>query len=167
MKFNNKIPLVKGVGFSSNFHNINKLGLGKAYASDNSTHIDGENLFIAGTKTARDVFSDWIKIPLGLTRYSTRYKEAEEVSKANPQVKNLIGHSLGSAVSDELLKAHPDKNLEIKAIYGSPFVDFTGKQSDNRYRHKFDPVSILDRKAKTVDLGLVSPLTAHGYSGYD
>ena len=42
MKFNNKIPLVKGVGFSSDFHNINKLGLGKAYASDNSTHIDGE-----------------------------------------------------------------------------------------------------------------------------
>jgi hypothetical protein len=166
MKFNNKIPLVKGVGFSSNFHNINKLGLGKAYASDNSTHIDGEDMYIAGTKTARDVFSDWIKIPLGLTRYSTRYKEAEEVLKANPQVKNLIGHSLGSAVSDELSKRNEAKQLNT-TLYGSPFVDFTGKQSDNRYRHKFDPVSILDRKAKTVDLGLVSPLEAHGYDQYD
>ena len=30
MKYNNKIiPLVKNVGFSSNFHNINKLGLVK------------------------------------------------------------------------------------------------------------------------------------------
>ena len=166
MKYNHKIPLVKGVGFSSNFHNINKLGLGKAYASDNSTHIDGDTLFIAGTKTARDVFSDWIKIPLGLTKYTKRYKEAEDVLKANPNVKKLVGHSLGSAVSDELRKQHPDKQLEIKALYGSPFVDFTGKQAENRFRHKFDPVSMLDRGSKTVDLGLVDPLTAHGYSGY-
>ena len=166
MKYNNKIiPLVKNVGFSSNFHNTNKLGLSKAYASDNSTHIDGDTLFIAGTKTARDVFSDWIKIPLGLTRYSKRYKEAEDALKANPQVKNLIGHSLGSAVSDELSKRNEDKQLKT-TLYGSPFVDFTGKQSDNRYRHKFDPVSILDRGSKTVDLGLVSPLKAHGYDGY-
>ena len=165
MKFNNKIPLVKNVGFSCNFHNINKLGLGKAYASDNSTHIDGGNMYIAGTKTAQDVFSDWIKIPLGLTRYSARYKEAEDALKANPQVKNLIGHSYGSAVSDELSKRNEAKQLKT-TMCGSPFVDFTGKQSDNRYRHKFDPVSILDRKAKTVDLGLVSPLEAHGYSNY-
>ena len=165
MKYITKIPLVKNVGFSSNFHNTNKLGLSKAYASDNSTHIDGDTLFIAGTKTARDVFSDWIKIPLGLTRYSKRYKEAEDVLKANPQVKNLIGHSLGSAVSDELSKRNEDKQLKT-TLYGSPFVDFTGKQSENRFRHKFDPVSILDRGSKTVDLGLVSPLKAHGYSDY-
>ena len=165
MKYNNKIPLVKGVGFSSNYRNINKLGLGKAYASDNSTHIDGDTLFIAGTKTARDVFSDWIKIPLGLTRYSQRYKEAEKVLAANPQVKNLIGHSLGSAVSDELSKRNGDKQLKT-TLYGSPFVDFTGKQSENRYRHRFDPISIMDRGSKTVDLGLVSPLKAHGYDGY-
>ena len=166
MKYNTKIiPLVKNVGFSSNFHNTNKLGLSKAYASDNSTHIDGDTLFIAGTKTMRDVFSDWIKIPLGLTRYSKRYKEAEDVLKANPQVKNLIGHSLGSAVSDELSKRSENKQLKT-TLYGSPFVDFTGKQSDNRFRHKFDPVSIMDRGSKTVDLGLVSPLIAHGYDQY-
>ena len=87
MKYNNKIPLVKNVGFGNNFHNINKLGLGKAYASDNSTHIDGDTLFIAGTKTTRDVLSDWIKIPLGLTRYSKRYKEAEDVLKAIHKLK--------------------------------------------------------------------------------
>jgi hypothetical protein len=166
MKYNTKIiPLVKNVGFGINFHNINKLGLSKAYASDNSTHIDGDTLFIAGTKTYQDVFSDWIKIPLGLTRYSKRYKEAEDVLKANPQVKNLIGHSLGSAVSDELSKRNEDKQLKT-TLYGSPFVDFTGKQSENRWRHKFDPISILDRGSKTVDLGLVDPLTAHGYDQY-
>ena len=166
MKYNNKIiPLVKNVGFSSNFHNTNKLGLGKAYASDSSTHIDGDTLFIAGTKTYQDVFSDWIKIPLGLTKYTKRYKEAEDVLKENPQVKNLIGHSLGSAVSDELSKRSENKQLKT-TLYGSPFVDFTGKQSENRYRHKFDPISFLDRGSKTVDLGLVDPLTAHGYDQY-
>ena len=93
MKYNTKIPQTKSVGFHNNFHNTNKLGLSKAYASDSSTHIDGDTLFIAGTKTTRDIFSDWIKIPLGLTRYSKRYKEAEDVLKANPQAKNLSGHS--------------------------------------------------------------------------
>ena len=166
MKFNNKIPSVKNVGFSSNFHNINKLGLSKAYASNNSTHIDGDTLFIAGTKTAMDVFSDWVKIPLGLTRYSTRYKEAEEVLKANPQVKNLVGHSYGSAVSDELSKRNESKQLNT-TMYGSPFVQLSGEKHENRFRHKFDPVSFLDRGAKTVDLGLVSPLKSHGYAGYD
>ena len=166
MKYNTKIPLVKNVGFSNNFHNTNKLGLGKAYASDSSTHIDGDTLFIAGTKSYQDVFSDWIKIPLGLTKYTKRYKEAEDVLKENPQVKNLIGHSLSSAVSDELRKAHPDRNLEIKAMYGSPFVQLSGQKHENRWRHRFDPISILDRGSKTVDLGLVDPLTAHGYMGY-
>ena len=164
MKYNNKIPLVKGVGFSSNFHNINKLGLGKAYASNESTHVDGENMYIAGTKTMRDVFSDWVKIPLGLTRYSQRYKEAEKVLAANPQVKNLIGHSLGSAVSDELSKRNEDKQLKT-TLYGSPFVDFTGKQSDNRYRHRGDLVSVLDRGSKVVG-GDINLLKAHGYDGY-
>ena len=165
MKYNNKIiPLVKNVGFSNNFHNTNKLGLSKAYASDNSTHIDGDTLFIAGTKTMRDVFSDWIKIPLGLTRYSKRYKEAEDVLKANPQVKNLIGHSLGSAVSDELSKRNENKQLKT-TLYGSPFVDFTGKQSDNRYRHRGDLVSVLDRGSKVVG-GDINLLKAHGYDGY-
>ena len=166
MKYNNKIPQTKSVGFHNNFHHQNKLGLDKAYASNNSTYIDGETLYIAGTKTRQDIFSDWVKIPLGLTKHTHRYKEAEDVLKANPNVKKLVGHSLGSAVSDELRKQHPDKQLEIKALYGSPFVDFTGKQSENRYRHKFDPISFLDRGSKTVDLGLVDPLTAHGYDQY-
>ena len=164
MKYNNKIPLVKGVGFSSNYHNINKLGLGKAYASNESTHVDGENMYIAGTKTMRDVFSDWVKIPLGLTRYSQRYKEAEKVLAANPQVKNLIGHSLGSAVSDELSKRSENKQLKT-TLYGSPFVDFTGKQSDNRYRHRGDLISVLDRGSKVVG-GDINLLKAHGYDGY-
>ena len=38
------------------------------------------------------------------------------------------------------------------------------KTHGNRFRHSWDPISMLDRDSKTVDIGLVSPLTAHGYS---
>ena len=37
----------------------------------------------------------------------------------------------------------------------------------NRWRTSGDFISILDRGAKTVDLGLANPLKAHGYDQYD
>ena len=166
MKYTNQIPKVKNIGLQNNFHYHNKLGLDKAYASDTATHIDGDTLYIAGTRNFRDVYDDITKLPFGLTKHADRYRQAEEVLKENPNVKKLVGHSLSSAVSDELRKAHPDRNLEIKAMYGSPFVQLSGDKHENRFRHRFDPISILDRGSKTVDLGLVSPLTAHGYSDY-
>ena len=167
MKYNNNIPQVKNIGLQINFHHTNKLGLAKAYASDSATHIDGDTMYIAGTRNIRDWYDDITKLPFGLTRHAHRYKQAEDVLKQNPQVKQLVGHSLSSAVSDELRKQHPDKQLELKALYASPFVDFGDKKHDNRFRHSWDPISMLDRGSKTVDIGLVSPLTAHGYSNYD
>ena len=166
MKYNNKIPLVKNVGFGTNFHYQNKLGLDKAYASDNATYIENDTMYIAGTRNMRDIFDDITKLPFGLTKHADRYRQAEQVLKENPNVKKLVGHSLSSSVSDELRKAHPDRNLEIKAMYGSPFVQLSGQKHENRFRHKFDPISFLDRGSKTVDLGLVSPLEAHGYDQY-
>jgi len=166
MKYTNQIPKVKNVGLQNNFHYHNKLGLDKAYSAHNATHIDGDTLYIAGTRNVRDIFDDITKLPFGLTKHADRYRQAEEVLKENPNVKKLVGHSLSSAVSDELKKAHPDRNLEIKAMYGSPFVQLSGDKHENRFRHRFDPISMLDRGSKTVDLGLVSPLTAHGYDQY-
>ena len=54
----------------------------------------------------------------------------------------------------------------VKALYASPFIDSGSKTHENRYRHKYDVISSLDRGAKTVDLGLVDPLKAHGYDNY-
>ena len=150
----------------NNVYCKNKLGLDKAYSAHSATHIDGDTMYIAGTRNFRDVYDDITKLPLGLTKHADRYRQAEEVLKENPNIKKLVGHSLSSAVSDELRKAHPDRNLEIKAMYGSPFIQLSGDKHENRFRHKFDPISILDRGSKTVDLGLVDPLTAHGYSDY-
>ena len=166
MKYKQNTPHVKNVGFHNNYHTKNKLGLDKAYASDTATYIENDIMYIAGTRNLRDWYDDITKLPFGLTKYAHRYKQADEVLKENPQVTKLVGHSLSSSVSDELRKQHPDKNLELKALYGSPFVDFSGQKHDNRYRHRGDFISMFDRGAKTVDLGLVNPYDAHGYDNY-
>ena len=167
MKYKQKKPQLKQVEFNDNdFHLRNKIGLDKAYAAESATHIEGDTLYIAGTRNKRDVWDDITKLPFGLTKYANRYKQAKEVLDENPQIKNLVGHSLASSVSDELRKQNPDRELNLKALYGSPFIDLGFTKHDNRYRHKFDPVSFLDRGSKTVDLGLVNPLTAHSYSDY-
>ena len=148
------------------FHYNNKLGLDKAYASKSGTHVEDGVMYIAGTRNVRDWYDDFTKLPFGLTKHAQRYKDAEQVLKDNPQVTQLVGHSLASSVSDELRKQHPGKKLELKALYGSPFIDWGSKQHENRFRHKFDPVSILDRGAQTVDIGVVNPLKAHDYDKY-
>ena len=165
MKYKQNIPQVKNVGFNNNFHYQNKVGLDKAYASENATYIKDDTMFIAGTRNLRDVYDDITKLPFGLTKYSDRYKQADDVLKDNPNVTKLVGHSLSSAVSDELRKAHPDRNLEIKAMYGSPFVQTSGQKHENRFRHQGDLVSMFDRGSKVVG-GDMNPLNAHGYDNY-
>ena len=141
MKYKQNKPQLKKVGFNDNeFHLRNKDGLDKAYAAESATHIEGDTLYIAGTRNKRDVWDDITKLPFGLTKHAHRYKQAKEVLDENPQIKNLVGHSLASSVSDELRKQNPDRELNLKALYGSPFVDLGFTKHDNRYRHKFDPV---------------------------
>ena len=158
MKFNNKI-LPKNVGF----HKINEIGLKKAYASDNKVHLDGDTAFIAGTSSWGDIYDDLTKIPFwGDVRNSTRYKQADEVLKQNPQVKKLVSHSLGSSVSLELEKNYPDKNYET-TTYGAPV--FIGLGKGDRYRHHGDPISMFDFNAKSVGFS-VNPWSAHSYENY-
>ena len=158
MKFNNKIS-PKNVGF----HKINEIGLKKAYASDNKVHVDGDTAFIAGTSSIGDWYDNFTKIPVwGDLRNSTRYKQADEVLKQNPQVKKLVSHSLGSSVSLELEKNYPQKNYET-TTYGAPV--FLGLGKGDRYRHRGDPISIFDFGAKNVGFS-VNPFSAHSYSDY-
>ena len=166
MKYNNKISHVKNIGLQNNFHYKNKLGLDKAYESSKSTYIDGDIMYIAGTEKLKDWYDNFTKLPFGLTRNSDRYRDAENALRENPQVKKLVTHSLGSSVGVELAKLHPENNLELKALYASPFIDFGSKTQENRFRHKYDPISMFDQGAKTVDIGLVDPLNAHKYQDY-
>ena len=167
MKYN--IKQVKSIGLqNNNFHLRNKIGLDKAYKAKSGTHVEDDVMYIAGTRNKRDIWDDITKLPFwGKTSKVDRYKSAEQVLKENPQIKSLVGHSLASSVSAELQKQYPNRQLNLKALYGSPFIDFGFQKHENRYRHKFDPVSILDRGSQVVDLRLVGPLTAHSYDKYE
>ena len=78
MTYNNTIPQVKNIGLQNNFHHTNKIGLAKAYASDKSTHIDGDTMYIAGAKTAKDWYDNFSKLYFNLTQNVDRYKDAEK-----------------------------------------------------------------------------------------
>ena len=79
-------------------------GLERAYADPHSTYVAGDTLYVAGTKFngPRDVWDD-LKIPFGLTNRSQRYEDASRVLKAMPQIKRIVGHSLGGAVALEIV----------------------------------------------------------------
>ena len=130
-----------------------KDGLDRAYASANKTFVAGDTLYVAGTSNLRDVMDDTL-IPLGQTRHSQRYGQAERTLKAMPQVRRVIGHSLGGAVALQLAKDH---GLESRT-FGAPVLSFSGGE---RYRNYGDPISTTDFGAHTSYAPRLNP---HSYA---
>ena len=149
---------MKSVGF----HKRNEIGLSNAYKSKNKLYVKDDTLFIAGTSNLQDVWDD-LKIPLRLTRFSQRYQDADNLLKANPQVKKLVGHSLAGSVSLELQKQQPDKNYDV-TTYGAPVLQMGG-QKNKRFRKAGDLISGLDDGAITYK-GSMNPKEAHSYRNY-
>ena len=56
----------------SNFHKMNEDGIKQAYNKPEGYHIEGNKLYIAGTRGLSDVL-DWYKIPLGTFNSSHIY----------------------------------------------------------------------------------------------
>ena len=149
---------MKSVGF----HKRNEIGLSNAYKSKNKLYVKDDTLFIAGTSNLQDVWDD-LKIPLRLTRFSQRYQDADNLLKANPQVKKLVGHSLAGSVSLELQKQQSDKNYDV-TTYGAPVLQMGG-QKYKRFRKAGDLISGLDDGAITYK-GSMNPKEAHSYTNY-
>ena len=134
----NHIPHIKGVGLHNNFHNINEIGLQKAYHSEKKLYVDGDTLFIGGTSNKQDWYDNLTKIPFwGDLRKSQRYKDADDLLKENPQIKKLVGHSLAGSVSLELQKQKPDRSFDV-TTYGAPVVQLSSEKH-KRFRHPLDP----------------------------
>ena len=72
MKYNNNIQQARNTGLQHTFHHTNKLGLATAYQSNKSTHIDGDTMYIAGTKNAKDWYDNFTKLFSGLTKNPDR-----------------------------------------------------------------------------------------------
>ena len=160
----NQIPETKAVGFQKmldvpTFHDLNEIGLKRAYKEPNKLFIDNNNLYIAGTSSLQDVWDD-LKIPFHMTKHSQRYQDAEKMLKANPQVNNITGHSLGASVALELEKNN--SNLHVMGAYGTPTISNT--PSLNRFRKDYDPVSMFNRGSYSKSNSILKgPLQAHDY----
>jgi hypothetical protein len=118
-------------------------GLQRAYNQGDS-YVRGDTMYVAGSHTATDWYDDLTKVPFwGDLRNSYRYKQANKMLKANPQVKNVVGHSLGGSVSHEIQKNHQGLRT---VTYGSPSISMPGSGGE-RYRNRYDPFSFFDRGA--------------------
>ena len=144
------------------FHKRNETGLTNAYKANNKIYIKGDTMFLAGTSNLQDVWDD-LKIPFGLTRFSQRYHDADNLLEKNPQVQNIVGHSLSGSVSLELQKRHKNKSYDV-TTYGAPVVQ-VGGQKYRRFRKSCDLLSGLDDGALTYK-GSITPISAHSYTGY-
>jgi len=89
-------------------------GLQRAYQQGDS-YTRGDTMYVAGSHTARDWYDNFTKIPFwGDLRGSHRYKQADKMLNANPQVRNLAGHSLGGAVVHELQKTPWTEERDVR-----------------------------------------------------
>lgn len=118
-------------------------GLAAAYQTKAGLYPEGDTLYIAGTKSLGDVVDD-ITIPFGLTNMTQRYHDATLVLNKNPQIRTIIGHSLGGAVALQLQKEQPSITTRT---YGAPVFSASG--SSERRREAGDPVAFFDFGATT------------------
>lgn len=140
-------------------------GLDRAYSLDNGIHIHGDTAFVAGTKSLGDAYDD-LKIPFHMTSRAQRYQDLEKTLKNNPQVKNLVGHSLGGATVLEYQKNNPNLNLRT-ITYGSPSFSLSSNGNEERYRNFGDPISFVDFGARTNTLKSINPFTLHSYQNFN
>ena len=115
-------------------------GLQSAYQQGDS-YIRGDTMYVAGSHTATDWYDNFTKIPFwGDLRKGYRYGQADKMLKANPQVKNIVGHSMGGSVAHEM-----QRNYGLRSVtYGAPSVSLGGSGGE-RYRNRYDPFSFFDR----------------------
>ena len=114
-----------------------RVGLDRACAASNKVYVHGDQLFVAGTSSLGDAVDD-TGIPFGMTSRSQRGIDVDKVLQKMPQIRRVVGHSLGGAVALDVQGRRP----ELKTTtYGAPVASFQGGE---RYRHYGDPVSALD-----------------------
>ena len=149
-------------------------GLKLAYENTEGIYQNGSILYIAGTKSGRDVYDD-LKLPFYQTRNTKRYKDVDKFiqdgtievdGKQLTGITDIISHSLGSAVGQQINNDYG--NIFRSRSYGSPFVSGQRPEDVNvnnlRFRGSNDIVSAFDRGAITVPKGSINPLYNHEYA---
>jgi len=115
-------------------------------------------LFVSGTHSLGDVATDLL-IPLGGIRISKRYKTAlSAVDKGG--IKTVVGHSLGAFIGQEIIN---ERNYLSGRLYGSPSIVGSSSRNVKYFRHRLDPVSMLNTMPLSSNSLYPQP---HSYSGF-
>ena len=148
-----------------------------AYNSKNNIYLDEQTgtMNISGTHlpspsnqfSVRDLISD-IKVPFkSWFEDDSRFKDAEKFFLNNrSKIKNITGHSLGSAIAEHLNDKYKLENDNVQIyLYAAPRISMTEKKRNVKsYRHYNDLISIFDRSAM---MSKSSDINVHNYSGYE
>ena len=148
------------------------MGLRLAYESPDGLYQNGTRLYIAGTggggRWLGDLYDDITKVPFNRTNETQRFKDAKRKIEEEGNIEQIIGHSLGGAITLHLNKDY-DNKFKTR-VYASPTVSFQKPEETGqnlRIRGKYDPISILDQGAITVDKGTAEPFTNHFMEGFN
>ena len=147
-------------------------GLKLAYENPDGIYQNGSILYVAGTKDPVDFYDD-LKLPFYQTRNTKRYKDVDKFikegaieydGKKDYGVTDIISHSLGSAVSQQINNDYG--NIFRSRSYGNPFVSNQRPEDTGtnlRIRGSKDVVSMLDGGSITIPKGSLNPLYNHSY----
>ena len=147
-------------------------GLKLAYENPDGIYQNGSILYIAGTKSGRDVYDD-LKLPLYKTQQTKRYKDVDKFIKDGSievdgkkltGITDIISHSLGSAVGQQINDDYGD--IFRSRSYGSPFVSSQRPEDTGtnlRIRKAGDVVSMFDKGSITLNKPTLNPLQNHSY----
>ena len=121
-------------------------------------------------RNTREFTHDWTdnieKAPFNLTKATKRYQQAYRALQKNPQVTELIGHSLGGTVVNEMGVSEPEKYKTRS--YSAPVFrwDLPNDKNHQRFRTLGDPVAVMDRWAHAVKTDSWNPITLHSFSNF-
>ena len=147
-------------------------GLRLAYENPEGIYQNGSILYIAGTKSGRDVYDD-LKLPLYQTQQTKRYKDVDKFIKDGTievdgkkltGITDIISHSLGSAVGQQIDSDYG--NIFRSRSYGAPFVSSQRPEdtgTNSRIRKSGDVVSMFDKGSITLNKSTLNPLQNHSY----
>ena len=116
-------------------------GLKSAYNSDPGMFQKGSTFYLAGTRFnhAEDVLDDLkLVIPGQGVRATAKYQKAAAYIRAHPEIKLVVGHSLGAAVADALAIDFKLKEM----AYGDPIPTYI--MGKGHHRNWGDLVAIAD-----------------------
>lgn len=120
-----------------------KDGLAKAYDTEQHTYVQGDTLYVAGTKNLTDVL-DWPLLPQHKVKQTHVYKMAKAALLKAPNVKRIVGHSLGASVASDLATDYGKR----ASLYSEPAMRMHNEPGQESFHHPFDPVAVFDWAAK-------------------